>query len=448
MFGLLLTVFFMLSTALLGSAEETLLFLGNEKLRPLLFSKNKEPRGLIVDITRALGEKVGLNIEVKLLDWAQAQEMVQQGKADALLQINRTEKREALYDFSVPLLKSDFTIFRRLDKVDIIDVASLRGRTVGIEMKGLPCSDFRDEPEISLRYIPDWQEGFKLIRSGEIDAIVVDRWIGEYELFLSGFEDIVPVHKPIQTSYTHIAVQKGNHILLDKINRGLTEIRSDGTMDKIIAQWYGKKIIYLSEEKMNFYYIIAALAIINVILLILTIAYARLLMKTKKEAEKLAYTDALTKLLNRRSFYANAERDLDAARRKGDPVSVIQIDVDSFKNVNDSWGHLFGDTVLVAIADTIKKSVLNTDICARMGGDEFTLFLPNSNGKEAAIVAEKIRCAVANLRIKASEQDVKVSISVGVATDEKGELNLEELTFQADEALYRAKKAGRNRIEA
>lgn len=440
-------VFLILSNPFVGSPEECLIFVGNDDLRPLLFSQNGDPKGLVVDIVREMADRVGLNVDVKVLEWGKAQEMVLQGDADGLLQINKTDERESLYDFSVPLLRSDFTIFRRLDRVDIVGIGSLKGQKVGVESMGYPCSVLGDEPGISLRYISDWQEGFKLVSSGKIDAIVADRWIGEYELFLSGFNDIVPVHRSIQTDYTYIAVKKGSLSLLDTINRGLTEIKSDGSMDKIIAQWSGKKIVYLSREKMKFYYIISFLAVVNVILLVVTLGYSRLLMQSKKETERLANTDSLTKLLNRRSFYDRAERILLATDRKERPVSLIQIDIDSFKTVNDSWGHLFGDMVLVAVANCIEESVGDGGICARMGGDEFTVFLSDSDGEDAAGVAGRIRRSVALLKMEASGQDIKVSVSIGVTTDEKADSTLEELIYHADEALYRAKRLGRDRVE-
>lgn len=445
--GLLFSVFLTLSPSWAGPSDRNLLFLGNQRLPPLLFSKNGEARGLIVDIARAMADRAGLNIEVEVLEWPEAQAKVLHGEADGLLQVNRTEEREPMYDFSVPLFRSDFTIFRRLDRIDIIDVTSLRGHTVGVEAMGLPLSVLRDEPEISIRYIASWQEGFKLVRSGEIDAIVVDRWIGEYELFLSGFDDIVPIHKPIQNGYTYVAVQKGNRALLEKINDGLTEIKSDGTVDKIVAQWCGKKIVYLSEAKMKFYYVIATMAVINVFLLALLASYAWLLRKAKKETERLARTDGLTNLLNRRSFYDKSKVQLSEAQRSGTPVSIVQIDVDSFKGVNDTWGHQFGDTVLVEVSNCIARHTGKGDLCARIGGDEFTIFL-RSDREKTELIAERIRLAVGELELRSNGQDVKVSISVGVASDEEGASSLEELVYRADQALYRAKRAGRDQVRS
>lgn len=447
LYKLLFSVFLALLPFWAGPSDGAMLFIGNERLRPLLFSQNGEARGLIVDIARAMANRAGLDIEIEVIDWAQAQRMLQKGEADGLLQINRTKDREAIYDFSVPLFRSDLTIFRRLDRIEIIDITSLRGQTVGVEVMGLPLLMLKDEPEISIRHIASWQEGFTLISSGEIDAVIVDRWIGEYELFLSGLDDIVPIHKPIHSDYTCIAVQKGNSALLDKIDDGLTKIKSDGTIDKIVAQWRGKKIMYVSEERMKTYYLIAIMAIVNVFLLILLAGYAWLLRKAKRETERLASTDGLTNLINRRSFYEQAENLLSEAQRSGLPISIVQIDVDSFKSVNDTWGHQFGDIVLMKIASCIANHCEKGCLCARIGGDEFTIFL-RSDMDKAERIAERVRIAVGRLELMANGQEVKISISVGVASDEEGVSSLEELICRADQALYRAKRAGRDRVRS
>lgn len=429
------------------AGEGPYLFVGNERLRPLIYSQDGEPAGLVVQITRAMAEAAGLDIEIRVLDWARAQEMVQRGEADALLQINWTEERDGLYDFSVPLLDSNFTIFRRVECIDIHGRHSLQGKTVGVEAMGLPCTVLREDPDILLRPIASWREGFEEVRSGVIDAVVVDRWIGEYELYLAGFNDIVPVSSPVAVSCSSIAVRKGNRELLDRINEGLTTIQINGTRERILSEWSGKRIVYLPEEKMKAYYVIGGLALVNVILLVVAVVYARLLMKTKKEAEKLASTDGLTGLFNYRSFYAAAERELAIAGRHGRPLSVVQIDIDSFKEINDAWGHLFGDTVLVAVADAIRQSVRSTDICARMGGDEFTLLLPETAADEARIVAERVRCAVAALTMRASTDVVSLSVSIGVTTETGGGSDLEGLIREADDALYEAKRGGRNQVD-
>ena len=102
-----------------ATTNDKLLFLGNNNIPPLIYVQNDQATGLVVDIAQQLARESNLNIEVRAMDWTQAQEMVLTGTADALLQINRSPDREALYDFSDPLLESDFTIFRRDSLIDI-----------------------------------------------------------------------------------------------------------------------------------------------------------------------------------------------------------------------------------------------------------------------------------------------------------------------------------------
>ncbi|HEX7587718.1 MAG TPA: transporter substrate-binding domain-containing protein, partial [Anaerolineae bacterium] len=113
-----------------ATTNDKLLFLGNSNLPPMLYVQNDQATGLVVDIAHQLAQKVNLSIEVRAMDWTQAQEMVLNGNADALLQINRSPERETLYDFSDPLLESYFTIFRTSSRVDIRDMASLNSKLV------------------------------------------------------------------------------------------------------------------------------------------------------------------------------------------------------------------------------------------------------------------------------------------------------------------------------
>ncbi|EAU41018.1 periplasmic sensor diguanylate cyclase (GGDEF) [Fulvimarina pelagi HTCC2506] len=156
-----------------------------------------------------------------------------------------------------------------------------------------------------------------------------------------------------------------------------------------------------------------------------------------------AFTDSLTGLPNRRAFDQSVER-LSDLRERGEvpgPVALLLIDIDHFKQVNDQWGHFFGDKVLRSVSTTIRRQVRRGDILARYGGEEIAVILPSTQHSDACSVAERIRMAVEN-----GEFRVKITASVGVAIDE--DINAFCDLFQAaDRALYRAKKNGRNRIE-
>jgi len=167
-----------------------------------------------------------------------------------------------------------------------------------------------------------------------------------------------------------------------------------------------------------------------------------------EEVSKRARTDALTGLANRRAFDEQIEQQLAHADRFGHTVSLILADVDHFKVVNDSWGHDTGDVVLKSIADTLSAGVRTVDVCARFGGEEIAIILPQTSLVGAVELADRLRAAVGGNRIWAAGNEIPVTISCGVASYPDGALTKEALFAAADRALYEAKNAGRNCVRS
>jgi len=164
------------------------------------------------------------------------------------------------------------------------------------------------------------------------------------------------------------------------------------------------------------------------------------------EVRSLAVTDPMTGALNRRGFYARAEQELARCGRYGRPLSLVMVDADHFKRVNDTYGHDADDRVLVAIVATSRRGTRTTDVIARLGGEEFCLLLPETRAPDAAVVADRLRCAIADLSFGTRGCEFRVTASFGIAEVRPGE-GIEEVLRRADEALYRAKEGGRNRVE-
>jgi diguanylate cyclase (GGDEF)-like protein len=157
-----------------------------------------------------------------------------------------------------------------------------------------------------------------------------------------------------------------------------------------------------------------------------------------------AMTDPLTGLANYRSLTESLEREIERARRYGQPLSLITLDLDHLKTINDEHGHDAGDHAIRLVAQVLKGAVRSFEIVARQGGDEFAVLLPNTNASEAARLAKRLRAEVASHTV----HGVKLSASIGVAARDSGhDLDDKSLVKASDEALYRAKYAGRNRVE-
>ena len=171
------------------------------------------------------------------------------------------------------------------------------------------------------------------------------------------------------------------------------------------------------------------------------------LMQARVQMEALAMHDGLTGLLNRRAIEEFAEAEFNMANRKKQAMSVILLDIDHFKNVNDRFGHKFGDVVLRQVAQTLKEDLRNYDRVGRWGGEEFLLILPDTELKDAVTVAERLRSKIAVVQITLENGETfSIHISLGTACTSGQFQSLAKLIDAADQALYQAKQSGRNRV--
>jgi diguanylate cyclase (GGDEF)-like protein len=170
--------------------------------------------------------------------------------------------------------------------------------------------------------------------------------------------------------------------------------------------------------------------------------------KFHEEIEHLAVTDGLTGLFNHRHFQEKLSGEFNRLGRFAEPLSLLLIDIDFFKKINDTYGHPAGDMVLKKVSGIIKKTIRNIDIAARYGGEEFAVILPGTNSQGAMNMAERLRKVIMDTVFSAEGEKFTVTVSVGISTSAQGVTeakNKEELIERADKALYEAKRTGRNR---
>ena len=177
----------------------------------------------------------------------------------------------------------------------------------------------------------------------------------------------------------------------------------------------------------------------------------KLLADSNEQLEQLSNLDSLTGLANRRCFDENLEKELKRSSRDSTPLSLILLDVDYFKDFNDTYGHLVGDECLRQISSVLQKTVERShDLAARYGGEEFAVILPSTDLKGGLVIAERLRSLVENLDLTSPKASIlqSITISLGVVSVVPGERNItsKSLIDQADKALYEAKKQGKNRV--
>jgi diguanylate cyclase (GGDEF)-like protein len=167
--------------------------------------------------------------------------------------------------------------------------------------------------------------------------------------------------------------------------------------------------------------------------------------RDEQEMRSLASYDSLTGLLSRHAFFDNANNYVSLAKREKKTFSVVIIDLDHFKQINDRYGHPAGDAVLKLFADVVNSVARRSDIIGRLGGEEFGMVLPSTASSEALEFSERLHQAIDKAVLKFNGSAIRYSVSIGLAEFDNGaEISIDDLLARADQALYRAKQAGRN----
>jgi diguanylate cyclase (GGDEF)-like protein len=169
--------------------------------------------------------------------------------------------------------------------------------------------------------------------------------------------------------------------------------------------------------------------------------------KQQEELERLARTDPLTGLLNRRSFFAEASRELHWVQRTGHPAVVISFDLDHFKTINDTRGHAAGDAALRAISDLLRAERRATDVIGRLGGEEFAIVVRGADVAAGRRLAERLRVAIAALQVHHDGAAISITATFGVTQIRSIDVDLDHAIIRADAAMYAAKRLGRDRVE-
>lgn len=187
----------------------------------------------------------------------------------------------------------------------------------------------------------------------------------------------------------------------------------------------------------------------HVLTMLMSLGFALMIVdQLASKLNRLATLDPLTGIGNRRVFYTRAESEIARQRRKGTPLSILMIDLDRFKSINDTHGHAAGDKILRRFTSLTRPQLREYDFFARLGGEEFAVLLPDTPEAVALAIAERLRVQAASALLPDSEDGKPATVSIGVAQLDTEDTNIDQLIQRADLALYAAKRGGRNRVRA
>jgi formate hydrogenlyase transcriptional activator len=248
-----------------ADASRPLVFLDDRDYPPHSFLENGVAKGSEIEVANALARVLGRSVRVELHPWAQAQEEVQRGEADALLDFSITDERRQLWDFSAPIFTHDFGLFVRSDEISILGLDSLAGKRVGVVRSGFPSEYLKAVPGVTLVPFETYDQGFSELTLSGIDAVAADTWVGAYAMQRRGIKGVAMVGEPFATRQAGIAVRKGNDALLAQINAAVSALSADGTLAAIHDRWRPQEFVFVSRQSVSRYVMWVGVAFAGVI---------------------------------------------------------------------------------------------------------------------------------------------------------------------------------------
>nr|WP_229805550.1 GGDEF domain-containing protein [Microbispora rosea] len=267
----------------------------------------------------------------------------------------------------------------------------------------------------------------------------------------AAFHHWVPVPAQLSSGEGRpIAVAAACAVLFTVLNTALIAVAAHASDPE--GRWgevlWDRERVLLDTVELCLGVLVAVVCGLNLAMLLLVLPPVVLLQRSLLHAQlqAAARTDPKTGLLNAAAWQREADTEIVRARRTGDALALVLVDIDHFKKVNDTYGHLVGDQVLAQVAATLRAQLREYDVVGRFGGEEFVVLLPGADVHEARRVAERLRTRVSRMVVPAEQATVTVTVSAGVAIMNVHGEDLIELLAAADLALYRAKELGRDRV--
>lgn len=426
---------------------------------PLEFvDENGRFGGISADYLALMSERLGIRFEPATdQPWPRTMELVRARELDMFSMAAQTPERSAYALFTEPYIRSPMVIVTR-DQVDYIgDPARLLGREVAV-VQGYASQEWltTHHPELRLRPVAGTRQGLEQVATGEVFALVDNLAAVSFLIKQQGLSNLkISGQLPIAFDLA-MAARSDWPLLRSILQKGLESI-SQEEKNAIYDKWI--RLQY--ETRLDFKRIAPYFLLLLAILLLVSfdaLRFRRLhlrlrqsneqlkaaeerLINQNRELERLSVTDKLTGACNRLKLDAVLGELQARAYRYGGSVSIILFDLDHFKQVNDRHGHPIGDAVLRRFADLVRRTIRDTDVFGRWGGEEFMLVCSETDRADAVRLAERIRQAFAELELPSGRQ----TLSAGVAEWRTGQ-SVEAWIDLCDQRLYQAKSQGRNRV--
>ncbi len=416
--------------------------------------------GMTADFVALLEARLGTPWElVPTASWDESLANAKVRNCDVLTLAAQTPAREEFLRFTAPYINFPSVIATRTEELFVESIAQVKDRRLGV-VKGYAIGKALRQryPDLNLVDVDSIQDGLERVRSKAIYGFVDSAPTIGYAIRELGYPDVKIAGKTEFIRELSMAVRNDDPLLYSVIDKAVRATTVE-ERQKIYAKWIS--VEYVSSIN----YLLIGQILLGVLLVLAFFVYQnrrlarfnrdiqlanaeatkknQLLLEKTKELEHLSITDRLTQVYNRIWLEEVFSQEIRRAQRYGLSFSVIMLDIDDFKRINDQFGHPIGDKVLVEISNVLKTGIRATDTLGRWGGEEFLIICPETDVEGAYQLARSLRERISIHSFPAAEQ---LTASFGVAVYESGERE-NDLVRRADEALYRAKAAGKNRVE-
>lgn len=434
----------------------------------------KTNEGISAELIALIGERTGLKFEiVPTKSWDESIKLAKLGKADVLSFLNQTDERSQWLLFTEPYFVDPNVLITRDEHDYVTNLGRLTDETlvlpVGTSIEERVRKDF---PNLKIILVESEEEAINFVdekkanmtlRSLSMAAFVINNG-GYFNLKIAG-------EVPNYTNQLRMGITNGDRVLKEILNKGIATI-TDQEVQRAMNQHISINVVKGFDYKL-FGVIFSLFSIVLLISFWVLSRIQRLNKRLKQrqdeliilseklthsEAEyrkitgelesknnllqKVASIDALSGLQNRYAFNQRITEEIERANRYGSELSLLMIDLDRFKRINDTYGHNAGDEVIIKVSEALQSVIRKVDLIARWGGEEFIVLLPGIGLNDALLVGEKLRQKAASILYFEKES---VTISIGVSTWTPSDI-MESWINRTDKALYHAKQEGRNRV--
>ena len=397
--------------------------------------------GIGADLLTLTAERVGLPLRLHLTrTWEESLAASKAGRCTLMSFLNRTPDREQWLIFTEPLLIDPNVIIVREESPLIADLGALRGKTVALPA-GTAVQERlrRDYPELTIVHTSNESEAMRLVNERKADMTVRSLIVASHTIKKEGWFNLkVAGQVPGYDNLLRIGVLQSDVTLRNLLNKGVATLTAQDRARAVERHVEIKAVTAVVTD----YSIVMWLAALMVVVGLTSLWWMRKLQLLNAQLQRLSVTDQLTGLTNRLGLDQTLPGELDRVRRYQRPMSVILLDIDHFKYINDEMGHLMGDKVLAEFARILQAGARQVDTVCRWGGEEFLIVCHETPPEQARELAERLLAAVRR-HVFTCGKPLTASAGVAWASDTDTVLSLEA---RADAALYEAKSTGRDRV--